>query len=59
MTSLEVLCVHCRCVVATMTGEWDHDPIGDVRMVCEHCARCDQAPPSKPLLEAVLERRRQ
>lgn len=55
----EVRCVHCGCVCATAQGEWSGgDPFGEVRMMCGECARCDKSPPSTPLLEAVMGRRR-
>lgn len=55
MKVVHVLCGHCRCIVATMHGEWD-DLFGDedLRMLCEDCARCDRSPPSRPLLDVVM-----
>ena len=53
---VEFRCIHCRCVCATATGDWDDGAISDdeVLMVCEDCARCDKSPQSTPLLARLL-----
>ncbi len=51
---VEWLCGHCRCVCATATGDWDDGALGELLILCGDCAHCDKSPPSRSLLDVIM-----